>query len=84
MSRTVAVSILALSLLVGAPPSPGAARADAPVLAAEAAPTCGQQCLAEQRDCLASETCTSGSPAAQKECRRVCEQTYRFCVAACE
>ena len=72
MAREMILSVLLLSVVL---PVSGIAAA---------APACREKCVAEQRECLASEACTSSTPDEQKECRRVCEKTYSFCVAACE
>ena len=51
--------------------------------AADVAGACHDQCVADQRECLASAPCTAGTAAEQTECKRQCEQTYSFCLAAC-
>jgi hypothetical protein len=81
MSRAIILSLLLLTLLCSAPSQRGVVAGAVP--AAEAAETCQQMCLAEQRDCLASGACTTGTPGEQKECKRVCERTYTLCVEAC-
>jgi hypothetical protein len=80
MSRAIVTSLLLLSLLF----LPGRQAADlGGVRTARAAETCEQKCLAEQKDCLGGGKCSTGNAGEQKECRRVCEQLYTFCVAAC-
>jgi len=79
MSRPVLSSFLVLAVALLAAPT-GATRV---VLAADAAGTCQERCLADERQCLASAACTAGTPGEQKECRRVCDQTYTLCLEAC-
>jgi hypothetical protein len=77
MSRALLSPLLMLSVALAAPT--GMAR----LVLADAAGTCQERCLADERECLASAACTAGTAGEQKECRRVCDQTYTLCVEAC-
>lgn len=89
MSRAfLLVLLLALPLCASAtvaPPVARKARVESGVLTAAGPPAggCQEKCVADERDCLASDPCTAGTPEEQKECKRKCEQIYAFCLAEC-
>jgi hypothetical protein len=81
MSRAIILSLLLLLVPLSLPGGHGADVSGVPT--ARAAGTCEQKCLADQKECLLSGPCSTGNAGEQKECRRVCEQVYTFCVSAC-